>query len=346
MSSREVQGDISPALMAAMTDQIPGAVWATDAELRVLAWFGAEGAAFPLGPAAAAGKPLAECLAAENGAAALLAAHRRALEGEVVQLDHRAAGRTYHVRLERLRDSPGMPSGCLGFACDVTARKQAEDALRRELRMLKHLLDSSDHERQIIAYEIHDGLAQQLAGAIMQLQTFARLKNSKPKEAAAAFDAGMTMLRQGHFEARRLIGGVRPPILDESGVVPAIAHLVHEASSQKGPQIEYHAKVEFDRLAPILENAIYRVSQEALANACNHSKSPKVRVSLRQHGEQLRLEIRDWGIGFSPEKVRDGSYGLEGIRQRVRLLGGKCSVRSGPGAGTRITVELPLARRE
>ena len=152
------------------------------------------------------------------------------------------------------------------------------------------------------------------------------------------------MLRQGHFEARRLIGGVRPPILDESGVVPAIAHLVHEASSQKGPQIEYHAKVEFDRLAPILENAIYRVSQEALANACNHSKSPKVRVSLRQHGEQLRLEVRDWGIGFAPEKVRDGSYGLEGIRQRVRLLGGKCSVRSTPGAGTRVTIELPLAR--
>ncbi|MGO8689554.1 MAG: ATP-binding protein [Thermoguttaceae bacterium] len=346
MSIRDVQGNINPVLLATMADHIPGAVWATDSQLLLLASFGAEGAAFLPGSPPSAGKPLAECLASENGAAALLAAHRRALEGEPVELDYRAAGRTYRVRLERLLDPSGAVLGCLGFACDVTARKQIEDGLRRELRMLKHLLDSSDHERQIIAYEIHDGLAQQLAGAIMQLQTFARLKNSKPKEAAEAFDAGMTMLRQGHFEARRLIGGVRPPILDESGVVPAIAHLVHEASSQKGPQIEYHAKVEFDRLAPILENAIYRVSQEALANACNHSKSPKVRVSLRQHGEQLRLEVRDWGIGFAPENVRDGSYGLEGIRQRVRLLGGKCSVRSTPGAGTRVTVELPLARRE
>ncbi len=223
---------------------------------------------------------------------------------------------------------------------------QGEAALRKELRMLKQLLDASDHERQIIAFEIHDGLAQQLAGAIMQLQTFARLKETDPQGAAEAFDAGMTMLRQGHLEARRLIGGVRPPVLDESGVVPAIAHLVHEVSRQKGPQIEYHTKVEFDRLPAILENAIYRVSQEALTNACKHSKSPKIRVGLRQHADQLRLEIRDWGIGFDPAKVKDGCYGLEGIRQRVRLLGGKCSVRSAPGEGTRITVELPLAHRD
>ena len=140
-----------------------------------------------------------------------------------------------------------------------------------------------------------------------------RLKETDPTGAAEAFDAGMTMLRQGHVEARRLISGVRPPVLDESGVVPAIAHLVHEVSRQKGPQIEYHTKVEFDRLPPILENAIYRVSQEALTNACKHSKSPKVRVGLRQQGDQLRLEIRDWGIGFDPGKVKEGCYGLEGI---------------------------------
>ena len=154
------------------------------------------------------------------------------------------------------------------------------------------------------------------------------------------------MLRQGLFEARRLISGVRPPILDESGVVPAIAHLIDEVSCQKGPQIEYHTKVEFDRLAPILENAIYRIGQEALTNACKYSQSPKVRVGLRQHGDRLRMEIRDWGIGFEPENVKDGCYGLEGIRQRVRLLGGKCSVRTAPGEGARIIVELPLVRRD
>lgn len=96
------------------------------------------------------------------------------------------------------------------------------------------MLRASDHERQLIAYDIHDGLAQQLAGAIMQFQTYGHLKRTRPKEAAKAFDAGTTMLHQGHSEARRLISGVRPPILDESGVVAAIAHLVNDQGFKGG----------------------------------------------------------------------------------------------------------------
>ena len=127
-----------------------------------------------------------------------------------------------------LRDEQGKAVRFVGSHGDITDRKRAEEALAKEHRNLKHLLQSSDHERQLIAYEIHDGLAQQLAGAIMQFQAFAHLKDKNPKDAAKAFDAGLTMLQQGHFEARRLIAGVRPPILDEAGIVEAISHLVHE----------------------------------------------------------------------------------------------------------------------
>jgi len=115
------------------------------------------------------------------------------------------------------------------------------------------------------------------------LQAFDHLKDKTPKDAAKAYDAAVTMLRQGHYEARRLIAGVRPPILDESGVATAIAHLVNEERQQKGPQIELHSEVNFNRLAPIMENAIYRIIQEGLTNACTHSKSEKVRVELVQH---------------------------------------------------------------
>ncbi len=234
----------------------------------------------------------------------------------------------------------------ISFFHDVTGRKRAEEALRREQRTLKHLLESSDHERQLIAYEIHDGLAQQLAGAIMQLQTFDHLKQRKPKEAAKAYDAGVTMLQQGHFEARRLIAGVRPPVLDEEGVVAAIAHLVHEQSRRMKPKIEYRSRVDFDRLVPILENAIYRIAQEGLANACQHSKSEKVRVSLLQREDRVRIEIRDWGTGFHTRGTRQGCYGLVGMRQRARLLGGRCSIRSTVGKGTCVTVELPAVARD
>ncbi len=229
---------------------------------------------------------------------------------------------------------------------DVTQRWRAEEVLAKEHRILKHLLHASDHERQLIAYEIHDGLAQQLAGALMQFQTFEHLKDTKPKLAAKAFEAGTTMLRQSHYEARRLIAGVRPPILDEQGIATALGHLVNEQVRLKGPKIEYRRSVDFDRLERTLENGIYRISQEALSNARNYSKSPRILVSLLQRGDRLRIEVRDWGIGFDPKLIPENHFGLEGIRQRARLLGGKCSIRSAPGKGARVTVELPVVLRD
>jgi PAS domain S-box-containing protein len=245
-----------------------------------------------------------------------------------------------------IRDAQGQPTSLMAIIRDISDRKQAEETLKREHRTLKHLLQSSDHERQLIAYEIHDGLTQQLAGAIMQLETYSYQKDHKPKEATRAYDAALTMLRQAHFEARRLISGVRPPILDESGIVAAVAHLVNEHRLQKGPTIEFRSEVAFDRLAPILENAIYRIVQEGLANACRHSKSDKVRVELVQRNDILQIVVKDWGIGFDPNKVKDDRFGLEGIRERARLLAGHTVIETKRKHGTCITVELPLALRK
>ena len=245
-----------------------------------------------------------------------------------------------------IRDADGKPRAVMAVIRDITERKKAEESLQREHRTLRHLLQSSDHERQLIAYEIHDGLAQQLAGAMMQFQIFDHLKNVQPKEAAKAYEAGMTMLQQSHFEARRLISGVRPPILDEAGVVAAVAHLVNDRRQRRGPKIEFHSRVEFDRLVPVLENAVYRITQEGLTNACRHSRSKCVRVELLQDGDRLHVEVRDWGVGFDANEVRDTRFGIEGIRQRVRLLDGRFELEAVPGQGTRIHVELPVVLRE
>jgi signal transduction histidine kinase len=142
-----------------------------------------------------------------------------------------------------------------------------------------------------------------------------------------------------------LISGVRPPILDEEGVVAAIGHLVNEERRKKGPKIKYVSAVVFERLASILENGVYRIAQEALTNACKHSKSNMVRLQLVQHDDQLRIEIQDDGIGFKP-KAGKGGFGLAGIRERARLLGGTATIASKPGKGTRIVVQLPIVLRE
>ena len=229
---------------------------------------------------------------------------------------------------------------------DVTERRQAQAALQRERRTLKHMLRASDHERQLIAYDIHDGLAQQLAGAIMQFQVYDHLRQIDAEEAQRAYDGGVTLLRQSHFEARRLISGVRPPILDEAGVLAAIAHLANDCSVTGRLRIVFHSNVKFKRLAAVLENVIYRIVQEGLTNASRHSQSDVVRVTLRQQGSKLRIEIQDWGTGFDLKTAQGRGFGLSGIRERTRLLGGRCRIHSQPGQGTRIVVDLPLAERE
>jgi len=94
------------------------------------------------------------------------------------------------------------------------------------------------------------------------------------------------------------------------------------------------------------KNAIYRIAQEALTNACKHSKSKKVTVTMTQEGQDVRLEVQDWGIGFDPESVEQGHFGLEGIRQRVRLLDGKLTIETTPGSGTLVQVVVPILERQ
>jgi PAS domain S-box-containing protein len=230
----------------------------------------------------------------------------------------------------------------IGIFRDITERKQTQDALGRERQSLWRMLQASDHERQTISYEIHDGLAQYLAAAGMQFQAYDSLRESSPAEARKAYETALELVRQAHSESRRLISEVRPPVIDENGLEMAISHLVYEQRRRGGPMIECRSNVQFGRLPSIMENALYRIVQEALTNACKHSKSKKVEVTLTQDGQDVRLEVQDWGIGFNPDAIEKGQFGIEGIRQRARLLDGLLTILSSPESGTLISVIVPL----
>ena len=225
------------------------------------------------------------------------------------------------------------------------ARKRQEESLRQEQELLRKLLDLQEHDRQLISYEIHDGMAQQMAAALMHLQAFEHLAANRLE--GAEFERGLNLLREAVQEARRLISGLRPPVLDEFGIIAAIEHLINEVRPDV-PEIQFVHHTKFDRLAPPLESAIFRIVQEALSNIRRHSGSRRAKIELFEHGQQLRLVVRDWGKGFDMARVHAGRFGLQGIQERGRLLGGKAIIESRRGQGTTIVVDLPLIfdRRE
>lgn len=122
----------------------------------------------------------------------------------------------------------------------------------------------------------------------------------------------------------------------------AIQHLVCNSNDSNRTKTAFRDSVNFDRLEPVLENAIYRIAQESLGNACQHSKSDKVQMELIQRGRRVQFIIQDWGIGFDATIVKEECFGLAGIRERARLLGGSVQIDSQLGNGTRISIELPI----
>jgi PAS domain S-box-containing protein len=247
---------------------------------------------------------------------------------------------TNHIRYG---DRPCM----VAFIRDVTERKRAQEMLRKQNELLGRSLLASDHERKVIAYDIHDSFLQQVAGATMQFEAYDQLRTKRKRKAAAeAFGEGMKILRESHLEARRLIRGVRPLALDQSSVVVALRQFVQGFEAKPGPKTEFHSQVDFDRLESREEIAIYRIIHEGVTNARRHSESDTVRVELVQQGDTIRILIQDQGIGFEPSRTGAYCFGLESIRERAKMLGGQADIVTSPGEGTHITVELPVLLRD
>jgi PAS domain S-box-containing protein len=229
----------------------------------------------------------------------------------------------------------------LALVRDITDRKDAETALREEQRLLRDMLELQERDRKLVAYEIHDGLAQQLTAAVYNFQTVEVL-HADPAAARAVFDEGLRLLRQSMAETRRLISGLRPPVLDEAGILAAVDYLIADHAEHGGPETEFVHEGNLERLAPPLEIAVFRIVQECLNNARRHSQSKRVRVELRPIDGRLRIDVQDWGIGFDPAAVQGEHFGLQGIHERARLLGGTVTIQTAAQHGTHITVELPL----
>ena len=226
-----------------------------------------------------------------------------------------------------------------GVSTDITELKKVTEALRTERELLKGLIEVQENEKQTICCDIHDGVIQYAAGALMQLEAFRRAHFADA--GMALVDDAITSLRRTVNEGRRVIRGVRPAVLDDSGVLAGIEDLIDQLSSST-LQAEFVYDPPFDRLPKAIETAIYRVVQEALTNAKKHSGAARARVELRRDLDTVYVEVRDWGRGFDVHAARNLTFGLIGMSERMALLGGDCVIESQPGAGTRVVVRLPI----
>jgi two-component system sensor histidine kinase UhpB len=245
-----------------------------------------------------------------------------------------------------VRDEQGKACRLVGSHSDITDRKEAQERVKAEQDALRRMLQASDHDRELVTYEIHDGIAQRLAAASMYLEAVSKMVH-RIEELRADFDAGLGALREASAEARSLMNRTRTPVLNKFGLKAAIADFIDQFSDRpNAPEITYHCEAQFVRLEPVLENTIFRVAQEAITNACIHSKSEIVRVTLIQDDEQVTLGVEDNGIGFDVGHGKEGRFGLDSIRERVRLLGKHLKLDSKPGQGTRIEATFPLIYRK
>ncbi|MBV8196090.1 MAG: HAMP domain-containing protein [Candidatus Dormibacteraeota bacterium] len=201
-------------------------------------------------------------------------------------------------------------------------------------------------ERTRLAREIHDTLAQQLTGIVLQLEAAETLVERGSDRALSSVSIAHDLARSALQEARRSVWNLRPAPLAAIGVIAAIQREVNSLEERTGTTARFRARSVPPRpsLQPAAEVALLRIVQEALSNVARHSGASRVDVSLRSVGSDLVLSVRDDGRGFdtAAEPSRSDCFGLEGMRERVRLAGGSLVVTSAPDRGTEVTARVPL----
>jgi signal transduction histidine kinase len=221
--------------------------------------------------------------------------------------------------------------------------EQELEALKAERQQLLRTLEFHERDRQLLAFEIHDGIVQDMTASLIFLDAAAEGAAFADERDKEACQRGLRILRDSLTEARRLIQGLIPVVLDERGLVASLEKLVERFRTDQGLEIDLTTKVSFVRLTPAVEMVVLRIVQEALNNVWRHSQSNRAEVRVTQTDDDLRVGIQDFGVGFDPAQVKKTRYGLAGMRERARLFCGATEIESAPGKGTHIIVTLPLA---
>lgn len=234
---------------------------------------------------------------------------------------------------------------------DITSRKQAAEALQRrnlELqRLAARLAAVQEAERQNLARELHDQIGQGLTAISLNLNIIDQLLDSGPVELARSrLDDSMQLLEETTRQVRTVMAELRPPMLDDYGLLSALRWQLERFSARTGIESRLDGQEAIPRLPPSVELAQFRICQEALNNVAKHSAASTVLVTLTTDPWESQLLVEDDGRGFSPRDQLNasnaGHWGLLTMQERARSMGGSVDLFSTPGQGTRVISRLPL----
>jgi two-component system NarL family sensor kinase len=197
-------------------------------------------------------------------------------------------------------------------------------------------------ERNRLAREIHDTLAQGLTATALQLESADALLDAGSERAHEPLRRALSLTRSNLEEARRSVLDLRASPLEGRPLSEAINALVERWEAETGIAVRYRAVNGSRPLPPSVEAALYRICQEALTNVARHAGAERATVRLVATPDRVRLVVEDDGRGFDASEVPEDRHGIVGMRERAEVLGGTLEVRSGPGEGTRIEATVPL----
>lgn len=226
-------------------------------------------------------------------------------------------------------------------------KHQTETKLRHSMEQLQTLsrrvLEVQESERRRIAIELHDELGQSLTAIKINLQSAELFKDQDPAELNAE---NIRIVEDAIQQIRRISLALRPSMLDDLGLAPAIRWLADQTATRTGLDVRFHFARQPVRLLPEIETACFRIVQEALTNIVKYANANQVVIDLNQHDEHLQLTVSDNGLGFDTAVMQENamqgkSIGILGMQERAMLIGGKLTINSAIGQGCKITLQCP-----
>jgi signal transduction histidine kinase len=259
-------------------------------------------------------------LSRKNSALHFLIAEREkaqlALQQANDQLEERVRERTTQLKFE------------------ISARKESEVQFKAVLT-----------ERTRLAQELHDTVEQTLTGIALQLDAASKLHDRSPENSLRHLELARSLMAKSQVEVRQSVWDLRSRELEQFDLSTALTESARQITSGTNVQVRFETKGELQSLPEVVEENLLRIGQEALANIIKHSGATNVNIELQFERQLVGLQVKDNGIGFDPEKAvgpSEGHFGLLGMSERAKRLGGRFNLSSKPEEGTSVRVEIPL----